>query len=313
MNSRVSIVIPAFNAERWLGEAIASALAQDWPDKEILVVDDGSRDGTARVARGFEGQGVRLLRQANRGAAAARNAGLAAAGGDFLQFLDADDLLAPSKIRLQVEALRASAPGAVAAGAWGVFSGRPEEARFVPEPVWRDLAPAEWLACSWEGGGMMHPAAWLTPRAVAERAGGWNEALSLDDDGEYFCRVVLASGGVRFVPEARSLYRSHSGPRLSGSAGRRAAESSFLSVTLKERHLLAAEDSPRTRRAAAANYSRFAWEQLGAAPELADRAERRWRELAPDLPPPRAGRLHNLAAALFGWRRARRWQLRLHP
>jgi hypothetical protein len=199
-------------------------------------------------------------------------------------------------------------PGYVATGAWGRFRATPGESSFPRESIWRDADPVDWLASSWTGEGMMHPAAWLVPSSVAAAAGGWDESLSLDDDGEYFCRIVLRSRGVRFVENARSFYRVHDGPRLSASVGRRAAESSFRACESKERLLLAVEDSARVRRAIAANYSRYAWEQIPYAPDLAEEAVRRWKKYGPDVPVPRAGRMYNLAASLVGWRLARRLQ-----
>jgi glycosyltransferase involved in cell wall biosynthesis len=93
MTPRVSVVIPAHNAERFLGQAIDSALAQDHPDVEVIVVDDGSTDRTAEIAEAHPQ--VRCLRQDHQGPGAARNAGAAAATGEFVAFLDADDLLKP--------------------------------------------------------------------------------------------------------------------------------------------------------------------------------------------------------------------------
>jgi glycosyltransferase involved in cell wall biosynthesis len=305
----VSTIIPCYNAERWVAATLESALAQTWPNREIILVNDGSRDGSLAVARQFEPRGVRIIDQPNAGASAARNAGLRAARGHYLQFLDADDLLAPDKIKRQLAAL-VNAPDQVASCAWGIFREQPAEAVFQPEPVWNDFPPVDWLVCSWNGGGMMHPAAWLVPRGVAESAGPWDESLSLDDDGEYFCRILLASRGIKFVAAARTFYRSHDGPRLSASRGQKAALSSFTATALKEQHLLALEDSPRTRRAMASRYSHFAWEHLSVAPDLVARAVARWRALAPDLPPPVGSRLTNLAVRLLGWRAARRLQLK---
>jgi glycosyltransferase involved in cell wall biosynthesis len=102
----VSAIVPAFNAERFLEDALRSIFAQEFDDLETIVVDDGSTDGTADVVRAF-GDAVRSLTQPNGGVALARNAGIAAARGAFVAFLDADDLWAPHKLRLQVEALRA--------------------------------------------------------------------------------------------------------------------------------------------------------------------------------------------------------------
>jgi glycosyltransferase involved in cell wall biosynthesis len=102
----LSAVIPAYNAEAWLGQAIESALAQEEVALEVVVVDDGSTDGTAEVLATF-GDRIRLVRQANRGLPAARNAGIAAARGDLVAFLDADDTWEPSKSRRQLAYLAA--------------------------------------------------------------------------------------------------------------------------------------------------------------------------------------------------------------
>jgi glycosyltransferase involved in cell wall biosynthesis len=104
---KVSIIIPAYNAEKWIGETLESALAQTWSRKEVIVVDDGSRDNTLSVAQGLASAKVKVLRQDNAGASAARNRGLALAQGELIQFLDADDLLAPDKVARQMQTLAA--------------------------------------------------------------------------------------------------------------------------------------------------------------------------------------------------------------
>ncbi|RRJ96675.1 glycosyltransferase family 2 protein [Opitutaceae bacterium TAV4] len=160
----VSILIPCHNAARWLGATLDSALAQTWPRCEIIVIDDGSTDDSPRLAASYANRGVQLLRQPQRGAAAARNATLNRARGDYLQFLDADDLLAPEKIASQITRLAAAPAGSVASAAWTRFRDDPSISQFIPEPVWCDALPLDWLVLSWSGGGMMHPAAWLVPR-----------------------------------------------------------------------------------------------------------------------------------------------------
>jgi glycosyltransferase involved in cell wall biosynthesis len=104
MQPLVSILIPAYNAERSVGATLKSALGQTWSRKEIIVVDDGSRDQTLTVARAFASAELKVVPQENQGAAAARNKAFSLCQGDYVQWLDADDLLAPDKISRQLEA-----------------------------------------------------------------------------------------------------------------------------------------------------------------------------------------------------------------
>jgi len=172
---RVSIIIPCYNAERWLAATLVSALGQTASDCEVILVDDGSRDASLAIARGFEARGVQIVEQPNRGASAARNAGLRAARGAFIQFLDADDLLAPDKIARQLAGLETDGGCSLASGEWARFVRDPAEADFKPQPNWCTLSGVELLELNYELGSMMHPAAWLAPRALLDRAGIWYE------------------------------------------------------------------------------------------------------------------------------------------
>ena len=101
----VSIIIPVYNAEKYLADSITSAVSQTWPNKEIIVVDDGSTDQSLKVAKGFESDVVSVFFCENKGASAARNFGLRLAKGGYIQFLDADDLLRHDNIEKQFHAL----------------------------------------------------------------------------------------------------------------------------------------------------------------------------------------------------------------
>jgi len=300
----VSIVIPSYNAAEWIGSTIESVVRQTWSSIETIVVDDGSTDDSVAIARAFESRGVRVLTQPNRGAAAARNAGLRVARGAYVQHLDADDLIAPDKIEVQVRQLEGH-PAKIASGSWARFSTSIDDAIFASEPVWADLSPADWLVRSWSGGGMMHPAAWLVPRDVVAKAGPWNEQLSLNDDGEYFARVILASQGVTFCGDARSFYRSrpHS---LSASTSRAAWGSAWRSWTLSTAHLLAAADTPAARRACADAFQRLAFDVYPHEPALADLAEQRVESLGGSDLRADGGAAFRWIAGVAGWRVAAR-------
>lgn len=307
----VSILIPCFNSERWLSATIESTLKQTWKNKEIIVVDDGSTDNSLSAARQFESVTVKVISQDNSGASAARNTALNVAQGEYIQYLDADDLLAPDKIEHQIKLLE-SYPGYVASGAWGRFHQIREEARFVHEPVWNNFLPVDWLVSSWMGGGMMHPAAWLLPRKVVDAAGPWNSdelAYCPNDDGEYFCRVVLASNGIRFCSDAKTYYRSGLSNSLSGRRSRDAIKSVYRSLEICVSHLLSEENNDTTRGASAALFQRFVYSIYPNEPEIVSIAEHRIAELGGSSLDVGGGRHFNNIKRVIGWKMARRIQL----
>lgn len=311
MKPLVSILIPCHNAAPWLAETLKSALGQTWPRTEVILIDDGSTDDSLIVASQFDHPNLRIIAQPNQGAAATRNLALDLAQGEAIQFLDADDLLAPDKIEQQMALLEVH-PDCLISGAWARFHHHPQEANFTPEPLWRDMAPLDWLVCAWSGHWMMPPAAWLVPRSLIRAAGPWQTSLSLNDDGEYFARVILASQSVRFCSAARSYYRSGNRNSLSGRKSVEAWASQYRALALQSQHLLAAEDSDRTRQVCANLMQRFIYEVFPAVPSLRNLATRQVRQLGGATEKPMGGPLFQLMARLVGWRQARQAQLFLH-
>ena len=308
MKPLVSVLIPCYNAEKWLSQTIESVLAQTWDNIEIILVDDGSTDNSLAIAHQFESRGVKVIAQPNRGASAARNLAFNISQGDFIQYLDADDLLAPDKIERQLQLLLDGNLEYVAAAEWAKFYNSPQEAKFISDLVWTDKSPVEWLICSWEGGGMMALHAWLVPRKIAEVAGPWNEDLSLNDDGEYFCRVVLASKGVKFCSGAKIYYRSGNSSSLSATKSASAMKSAFLSFELGTNNLLAKESGNRTRHACATVFQRFIYDVYPSMPELIKKAEEYVDLLGgSDLQLTAGSRFHAISK-LFGWKITRRIQ-----
>src|SRR5215470_14389949 len=250
MQPLVSILIPAYNSQEWLGDTLRSATAQTWPRKEIIVVDDGSKDHTAEVARRFASKEVSVVTTKNQGAAAARNHALHLSQGDYIQWLDADDLLAPEKIERQMAALRETdSKRVLLSSAWAFFNYRTQCARFIPTSLWHDLAPAEWLLHKLDENLHMQTATWLTSRELAEAAGPWDTRLHFDDDGEYFCRVLLASEGICFVPDTGVFYRVTGFGRVSSIHNSdRKKDAMLLSMKLHIRYLRSLEESERVRK-----------------------------------------------------------------
>jgi len=251
MKSLVSILIPAYNSEEWIGDSIRSAQAQTWPRKEIIVVNDGSSDGTARAAEQFAGGEVTVVSTKNQGAAAARNHALQLSKGDFIQWLDADDVLSPGKIEYQLAALKeGDSRRVLLSGPWANFSYRTERARFAPNSLYHDLSPVEWLLRKMGENLHMQTSTWLTSRELAEASGPWDTRLINDDDGEYFCRVLLQSEGTRFVPESQVFYRVMPSSRLSfvGTSNNK-KNALLISMKLHVQYLRSLEESERVRKA----------------------------------------------------------------
>lgn len=250
MSELVSVLIPAYNAERWISSTIESALVQTWENKEIIIVDDGSSDRTFEIAKKFASPSVKVLTQDNQGASSARNKALTLANGDYIQWLDADDLLAPNKIAEQMKVAegRRSDP-VLYSSPHAVFYYRTKKAKFVPNALWQDLPPVDWLIKNMSEHLWMNPAGWLVSLRLTEKAGPWDERLSMDDDGEYFARVVAASEMVKFVPESQCYYRQSSFNQVSRNLSNKTRDSWLLSATLRIRSLQSLEDSERTRKA----------------------------------------------------------------
>ncbi|GAA4328272.1 glycosyltransferase family A protein [Mucilaginibacter gynuensis] len=223
----ISIIIPVYNAEKHLKACIESALAQTWPYIELIIIDDGSTDGSLTIARSFESPIVKIYSTINKGASAARNLGIQHANGNYIQFLDADDLLSPDKMEQQVNSLQQN-PDKVAVCSTIYFNNGDDHLNS-PIPTYEeaflqsDDSPAHFLINLWGGystnGSMVQPNAWLVPKVIINRADVWNEALTVDDDGEYFCRVLLQSAGI-IKTGGLNYYRKYPGTGANLSAAK---------------------------------------------------------------------------------------------
>ncbi len=191
----ISVIVPAYNAARFLGEAIESIRAQRWEPLEILVVDDGSTDGTAAVAEGLEG--VRLVRKENGGAASARNCGLKEARGEWIAMLDADDLWPADKLAVL-------APRLLADEGLDVVTGRIQYVR---------MDGAEWQEYRFENEentvSHIHLGAALYRKRAFERIGGFDESLRVGDDQDWWLRAREAGLRILILEEITLHYRLH--------------------------------------------------------------------------------------------------------
>jgi glycosyltransferase involved in cell wall biosynthesis len=201
----VSILIPCYNAERWIAQCIESALAQTWPEKEVIVVDDGSTDGSLAVIRSF-GDRVRWETGPNRGGNAARNRLLELARGEWLQYLDADDYLLPEKIANQMRFLESHPDTDIVYGPV-LFehvsgSGTRQELEDIPAPhdPWSELA-------AWK---LPQTGGALWRKAAIVSAGGWKEDQPCCQEHELYLRLLANGARFAFCAENGAIYRQWS-------------------------------------------------------------------------------------------------------
>ena len=213
------------------------------------MVDDGSTDRTAEVARRFASKGVTLFSTENKGLSAGQNHAFAQSQGDYIQFLDADDLLASDKIERQLAALRETdSKRLLLSSPWAPFYYRTCHAQFLRNSLWQDLSPVDWLLRKMGQNLHMQNATWLVSRELAVAAGPWDTRLQYDQDGEYFARVLLASEGTRFVPGTGIFYRATGAGSISYIGNSNAKkESLLLSMKLHIQYLRSLENSERVQ------------------------------------------------------------------
>lgn len=205
----VSIVIPAYNAEAYVREAVDSALAQTYPNKEVIVVDDGSTDGTGAVLQSYiDKKAIVYVRQDNKGLSSARNTGMRNARGEYIALLDSDDLFLPDKIARQVADLKAHPADDVSyCDVIHFYEEEPERALtlnyvyYSGEEVFPRLLVKNFI----------NPLTVILRRSAIDRIGMFDEKYRRSEDWEYWIR--LAYGGVRFrhLPESLARYRMRKG------------------------------------------------------------------------------------------------------
>jgi len=212
----VSVVLPVFDGERFLAEAIESALAQTWPAVEVVVVDDGSADRSAEIAASYP---VRLLRQDNSGVAAARNRGVEAAAGGLLAFLDQDDLWLPEKLERQAERLL-EAEADLCVCEMEVFA----EPGFDPERMNE----------AWAGGSHLATqlGTVLVRRGAFERIGPFDTSYRTISDTDWFLRARDLGVEIVHVRECLQRYRLHGGNDSASAGGMRRETARALAASI---------------------------------------------------------------------------------
>ena len=307
----ISVCIPAYNAEKYIGRTINSLLQQTYTNIEIIVVDDGSTDNTKRILENFKDKRFTYFTGPNKGAAAARNKAFLLSAGAYIKFMDADDLLNRECIETQLMKIKEK-PDCIASAKWGrFFAADVSDFKLSPEKIWKDMPGIDWLVNSLidNGSNMMQPGIFLIPRQIIESAGTWNESLSLIDDFEFMVRVITCSATVLFCEEAVLLYRNGVAGSLSGRQSEKHMKSAFTSLSLGTEKILKIKNNTQSRLACANTFQTWAYQFYPDFPEYCIKAEQMINELGGSTIHMGGGKLYVLLSKITGWKRAKRLKL----
>ncbi|MCW3112639.1 MAG: glycosyl transferase family 2 [Segetibacter sp.] len=300
----VSVILSTYNSEKYIENTLQSLLTQTWLHLEIIVVNDGSTDNTRVLLQKYWNKGVIIVHQENSGQDAALNHGYRHSTGEYVKFMDSDDLLNQEMIATQVKALNGSKEH-VGYGEWARFyNNQPGLANFTPLDYWKDMAPIDFITARPEGI-MLQCGSILIPRELISKAGLWDERLILFNDTEFFNRIILASKGVIFTPGARLYYRSGQSKSISAQRSKKFFESTYLATCLMGEQLLEVEDSFRVRNLISNMFQYRYFDMYPRFPDLCKKHEEMIAQYGCVTIKPAGGKIFKILSKLVGWKNAK--------
>lgn len=314
----VSVIIPNYNSINFIKETLDSVFDQSYENIEIIIVDDGSTDGSFEYIDNLNRANLKLVKNLMKGACSARNQGLLLAMGDYIQFLDADDLLQQNKIEVQVELLE-NYDNCVAVCSTKHFYGDISKSIVADTHfLYSTNKPLEFLlnlyGADGKQYGMVAQHSWLAPKQVIDRAGFWDESLIKDQDGEFFCRVVMASKGVCYARNTVCYYRKHkkAGSISSGKSSKHLM-SQLQSLNSKEAQLAIAKDTQAYKNAMGLQYKIIAIDAYSEHKAIFDTAINKVKYFGgSSYEPVLGGRVIESVKHIFGWRTAKAFSQYIH-
>ncbi|WP_243349650.1 glycosyltransferase family 2 protein [Parabacteroides sp. FAFU027] len=305
-NPLISVIIPAYNASKFIRMTVESVLNQSYADFELIVVNDGSTDDTLYVLESINDRRIRIYSQVNKGQDAAFNYGYSLSIGEYIKFMDADDVISKETLEIQLLALKKDNEK-IAYGEWYRFFGSEPNQTDIKSPMsyWKDMDPMEFLIQD-EDGPMLQCGIMLIPRHIIDKSGLWHEELILYNDTEFFTRIILNSKGIVFTKGAQLFYRSGLTTSLTSQNSRKYFESTFKATGLLATNMLHFEDSKKVRKVIANIYFRRLYDMYPLFPDLAEKHIERIDYYGGSNLMIKSGAVYNLLCVILGWRIAKR-------
>ncbi len=308
VNPLVSIIIPVYNKAAFIRETLDSALGQTYRNIELVLVNDGSTDDSWAILKEFRirfPEKIVLIDQVNGGVSKATNVGIRACTGDYIQFLDADDLMSPDKIKEQLILLEGKLGGSIAICKWATFESNLNKLFEFNLGIYHDFKSGiDFLEQAWNSSEMMAISSYLIPKDLIAQTGPWDENLTINQDGEFFCRVLIHCKGIFFEPKGKVYYRKPGESNVSQQKSHKAASSLLESYRCYEREILKEEDSKRVREALARNYLRFSYVIYPKYPDLLEASYKEFIRIGVDSSIKIGGPKFQMITKLLGYKNA---------
>jgi len=228
----VSIVIPLYNAEPYIEETINSILEQTYKNIEIIIIDDESTDNSYKIAKKYENKFIQVVTQKNSGPGAARNKGILLSKGQYIQFLDADDLLEKNKIKNQLEIFKKYGDDCFIFGKVIEFKNNINDNSNITQ--YQDYYksyknPLDLLKDYWQKGGMIATGSYIVSKELINISGKWNENWILNEDGEFVSRLISNSNKIIYDEKSITYYRKSNPNSLNSNRTLKHYQSQFES------------------------------------------------------------------------------------
>lgn len=278
--NKVSILIPCYNSEAFVAETLECCLKQTYTNIEAILVDDGSTDKSYEVAKQYESEKIKVYKQPNSGACVARNFAFEKSTGDYIMYLDADDLICENYVEALVGCLDGKGQDAIATGQWDRFRRKITEATFPHLNAYNNFDNGfELLLTLWQECEMLACSSYLVSRELITKVGGWDESVLKNQDGEFFARVLIKAGEIAHVPEAKFYYRTGDYLTVSKASSEKKVASMLDTFVSYKKNALAHEDSQRVREALSVNFTLFMYLHGNQYPALYERARQEVKSL----------------------------------
>ena len=304
----VSVCIPVYNAKEYIVATLNSLINQTYKNLEIIVVEDGSPFPCKKEVENCGDPRVKYVKQQNKGAGNARNNAFHLSKGDYIKFMDADDLLSKESIEAQVHCLEYN-NDTIVSGKWGRFYNDDLNTfKLSEEKIWKSMDAISWIQESWtEGPNMTQPGIFLFSRRLVEKAGLWNESLSDGpmDDMEYYTRLILNAGSVTFCSDSILMYRSGLEGSLSKIKTENAMEVALKTIELATDCLFNFDRSEKSKKAISTQYQVYIYTVYANYHYLYKKALKLQKKYGPNEFEFPAGGFTKLLKSLIGWKNAK--------